>query len=95
MTRCAAVEQMLPARAQLMHLIGLLAGKWPHGLTIQPGGTIRSVEVQERMRIGSILVGFCRFLDTVLLGDVLEAMLAPDSPEGLLAFDPCMVCTVH
>ena len=48
-----AVREVLPARADFMHLMGLLAGKWPHTLSIQPGGTTRSVEVQERMRIRS------------------------------------------
>ena len=95
MTRCAAAEQTLPARAQFMHLIGLLAGTRPHSLAVQPGGTTRSVEVQGRMRIGSSLFGFRRVFDTVLLGDVLEAVLAPDSLEGVSAFDPCMACAVH
>ncbi len=95
MTRCAAAEQTLPARAQFMHLIGLLAGTRPHSLAIQPGDTSRSDEVQERMRIGSILFGFRRFLDTVLLGNMLEAVLAPDANEGVSAFDPCMACAVH
>jgi len=78
-----AAKQILPARADFMHLMGLLAGKWPHSLAIQPGGTTRSIEVQERMRIGSILFGFRRFLETVLFGDALETILALDSLEGL------------
>ena len=55
-----------------MHLMGLLAGKWPHSLAIQPGGTTRSIEIQEQMRIGSILIGLRRFLESVLFGDALE-----------------------
>lgn len=78
-----AVKQVLPARAEFMHLMGLLAGKWPHSLAIQPGGTTRSIEVQEQMRIGSILFGFRRFLESVLFGDTLENILALDSLEGL------------
>jgi hydrogenase large subunit len=79
----SAARQVLPARADFMHLMGLLAGKWPHTLAIQPGGTTRSVEVQERMRIGSILFGFRRFLESVLFGDTLETLLALDSLEAL------------
>jgi len=37
----SAARQVLPARADFMHLMGLLAGKWPHTLAIQPGGTFR------------------------------------------------------
>lgn len=78
-----AVKQVLPARAEFMHLMGLLAGKWPHSLAIQPGGTTRSIEVQERMRIGSILFGFRRFLESVLFGDTLENILALNSQQEL------------
>lgn len=78
-----AVKQVLPARAEFMHLMGLLAGKWPHSLAIQPGGTTRSVEIQERMRIGSILFSFRRFLESALFGDSLENILALDSLDDL------------
>ncbi len=78
-----AAKQVLPPRAEFMHLMGLLAGKWPHSLAIQPGGTTRPVEVQERMRISGILFGFRRFLESVLFGDTLENILALESLEGL------------
>ena len=81
-----AAREVLPARADFMHLMGLLAGKWPHTLAIQPGGTTRSIEIQERMRIGGILFGFRRFLESVLFGDTLEAILALDSLQGLRAW---------
>jgi hydrogenase large subunit len=32
-----ATATMLPARAEFMHITGILAGKWPHSLSIQPG----------------------------------------------------------
>ncbi len=82
----SAARQVLPARADFLHLMGLLAGKWPHSLAIQPGGTTRSIEVQERMRIGSILFGFRRFLETVLFGDALETILALDGTDALSAW---------
>lgn len=68
----AATREMLPARAQFMHILGLLAGKWPHTLSIQPGGTTRSVSPHEIARLSSILAGFRRFLQTRLFGDSLE-----------------------
>jgi len=82
----SAVRQVLPARADFMHLMGLLAGKWPHSLAIQPGGSTRPLEIQERMRIGSILFGFRRFLESTLFGDTLENVLALDSFEALQAW---------
>jgi hydrogenase large subunit len=78
-----AARQVLPARSDFMHLMGLLAGKWPHSLAIQPGGSTRSIEVQEQMRVSGILFAFRRFLESTLFGDTLENMLALDSREAL------------
>jgi hydrogenase large subunit len=79
----AAAREMLQARAGFMHLMGLLAGKWPHSLAIQPGGTTRALEMQERARLQAIIYGFRRFLETTLFGDALERIVALDSIEAL------------
>lgn len=78
-----AVQEMLPARAQFMHLMGLMAGKWPHSLAIQPGGTTRAVEMQEKARLQAIIFGFRRFLESTLYGDSLEHIVALDSTAAL------------
>jgi hydrogenase large subunit len=82
----SAAREMLPARAQFMHLMGLLAGKWPHSLAIQPGGTTRAVESQEKARLQAILFGFRCFLETTLFGDTLESITALDSIPALEAW---------
>ncbi|MBT3013772.1 MAG: nickel-dependent hydrogenase large subunit [Candidatus Thiodiazotropha sp. (ex Lucina aurantia)] len=79
----SAAREMLPARAQFMHLMGLMAGKWPHSLAIQPGGTTRAVEMQERARLRAILFGFRRFLETTLYGDTLENIASLNSIAAL------------
>ncbi|MEJ2454706.1 MAG: nickel-dependent hydrogenase large subunit [Candidatus Thiodiazotropha sp.] len=78
-----AAREMLPARAQFMHLMGLLAGKWPHSLALQPGGTTRALEMQEKARLQAILFGFRRFLESTLFGDALERILALDTNAAL------------
>lgn len=78
-----ACRKMLPARAEFMHLMGLLAGKWPHSLAIQPGGTTRSIEIQEKSRILAILFGFRQFLQQTLFADQLENIIALDSADAL------------
>ena len=78
-----AAQEMLPARAQFMHLMGIMAGKWPHSLAIQPGGTTRAVEMQEKARLQAILFGFRRFLESTLYGDSLENIVALDSTAAL------------
>jgi hydrogenase large subunit len=82
----SAAREMLPARAQFMHLMGLLAGKWPHSLAIQPGGATRAVEHKEKARLQAILFGFRRFLETTLFGDTLENITALDSISTLEAW---------
>jgi hydrogenase large subunit len=81
-----AAGEVLAARAQFMHLMGLMAGKWPHSLGIQPGGVSRSIEMQERARLQSILFGFRRFLETRLFGDTLEAIESLASAEAIEAW---------
>lgn len=81
-----AAREMLPARAGFMHLMGLLAGKWPHSLAIQPGGTTRALESQEKARLRTILFAFRRFLETTLFGDSLERIVALDSRESLASW---------
>ncbi len=78
-----AVREMLAARAEFMHLMGLLAGKWPHSLSLQPGGTTRAVEKQEKARIQSILFGFRQFLEKTLFGDALENIISLDCANAL------------
>lgn len=79
----SAAREVLPARAEFMHLMGLLAGRWPHSLAIQPGGSTRPIEVQEKARILAILFGFRRFLEETLFGDRLERIVALDSADAL------------
>jgi hydrogenase large subunit len=79
----SAVKQVLPARADWLHLMGLLAGKWPHSLSLQPGGSTRAVEVQEQVRILAIIYAFRQFLESTLFGDTLENILALSSAAEL------------
>lgn len=76
----AAVE----ARASLMHILGLMAGKWPHTLAIQPGGVTRTPAAAERMRILASLRSFRRFLERDLFGAPLEMFIALQTQDSLL-----------
>ncbi len=67
-----AASEVLPARAQFLHIIGILAGKWPHSLAIQPGGTTKAVASQEQFRLSAILLKFRKFLEQTLFGAELE-----------------------
>ncbi|MDA0191489.1 MAG: nickel-dependent hydrogenase large subunit, partial [Proteobacteria bacterium] len=66
------VRDFLPARADFLRLLGYLAGKWPHTLARQPGGTPRAVTPTEKVRLLAVLREFRAFLEGTLFGDALE-----------------------
>ncbi len=78
-----AASDMLPARAEWLHLTGLLAGKWPHSLALQPGGTTHPIESGEKVRLQQIIGQFRRFLEHVVFGCPLEEITALDGPTAL------------
>lgn len=70
----SAVRDALPARAAFLQLMGHLAGKWPHTLAIQPGGSTRPVQTSGCIRLAALLRRFRGWLERELFGDVLEAV---------------------
>jgi len=84
--RGSAASEALAARASFLEVMGLLAGKWPHTLALQPGGTTRAVEAAQKMELHLHLRAFRRFLEATLFGDRLEAIAALDSASALDAW---------
>jgi hydrogenase large subunit len=82
----AAQREFLPARAALLHIMGLVAGRWPHTLGLQPGGTTRAIGRAEQIRLAGYVAAFRRFLETALFGDALESIAALSSAEALEAW---------
>jgi hydrogenase large subunit len=66
--------------------MGYLAGKWPHTLSLQPGGSSRPLEEAEKLRLRILLVEFRGFLERTLFGDSLEAVAALDSEAALMTW---------
>ena len=84
--RGTAVQDVLPARAQFLHLVGLMAGKWPHTMAIQPGGMTRVVSASEIRHLRAILAAFRRFLETHVFGASPESFAALASRGDLEAW---------
>ncbi|MFN7001908.1 MAG: nickel-dependent hydrogenase large subunit [Roseinatronobacter sp.] len=80
----SGARRAVEARAQLMHILGLMAGKWPHTLAIQPGGVTRTPTRAEKMRIISTLRSFRRFLEAELLGAPVESFIALKTQDAAL-----------
>lgn len=78
-----AAPQVLKARAEFMHLLGLLAGKWPHSLTIQPAGVTHAPDRGELLRAAAMLASFRNFLETTLYGSSIEQVALLSSVQEL------------
>ncbi|MGX9353116.1 nickel-dependent hydrogenase large subunit [Shimia sp. W99] len=79
----SAIHAAIEARAGLLHIVGLLAGKWPHTLAIQPGGMTRAMTARDKVRIASDLRRFRRYLERNLFGAPLEAFASLSSVDEL------------
>ncbi len=75
-TKGSSQKAALDARARLFHVTGVLAGKWPHTLAIQPAGVTRAPTAAEKVRIKATFRAFRRFLESHLFGAPLEEFLA-------------------
>jgi len=86
-----AVRRALETRATLLHVLGLLAGRWPHTLAIQPGGVTRGVDARDKVRLLATLGAVRRALEEQLFGAPLErvaALAALDELERWRAAGP-------
>jgi len=81
-----AAAEVLPARAAFLRLMGFLAGRWPHTLAIQPGGSTRAITTSERIRLLALLREFRGFLEKSLFGDSLASVAQLASKDQLLAW---------
>lgn len=81
--RGSALGDYLPARADFLRVMGYLAGKWPHTLALQPGGTTRAITPTEKVRLAAVLREFRAFVEGPLLGDSVGNVAALATPEAL------------
>ena len=84
--RGTASTDALGARAYFLELMGILAGKWPHTLAVQPGGSSRPVQPAEKVQLFVLLRAFRNFLQRVVFGDELERIAAIDGQAALDAW---------
>ena len=84
--RGSAVAPWLQARARFFNLTGFLAGRWPHTLALQPGGSSKAMTAAERIRIQALLREFRAFVEGVVLGDALEVFAGLSSFDALQAW---------
>jgi uptake hydrogenase large subunit len=81
-----AQREFIPARAAFLHIMGLVAGHWPHTLALQPGGAARAIGRAVQARLSGIVTGLRRFLEATLFGDTLESVAALSNAAALAAW---------
>ena len=81
-----AQREFIPARAAFLHIMGLVAGHWPHTLGLQPGGTARAIGRAQQARLTGIVLELRRFLETTLFGAPLESVAGLASAAALAAW---------
>ncbi|MEL6977818.1 MAG: nickel-dependent hydrogenase large subunit [Pseudomonadota bacterium] len=72
----AAARAFAEARAQLMHVMGVLAGKWPHTLAVQPGGATKAPSARDKVRLTAVIRAFRAAMERDLYGAPLEEIVA-------------------
>ena len=80
------LREALPARAGLLEIMGIVAGKWPHSLAFRAGGVAHAPDLSEKVRLLAILARFRAFLERSLFGAPLEVVTALRSAADLDAF---------
>ena len=84
--RGSALIRATEARAKLLHIVGLLGGKWPHTLAIQPGGVTRTPSMRDKIRMQADLRAFRIYLEDVVFGAPLEDFAALETVAALEAW---------
>lgn len=79
----SALRTATEARLKLLHIVGLLGGKWPHTLAIQPGGVTRAVSARDKVRMAVSLRAFRTYLEQVLFGAPVEVFAGLTSVSDL------------
>jgi hydrogenase large subunit len=81
-----AQREVLPARRRLLETMGALAGKWPHSLSFQPGGSTRALGLSDRVRLIALVAEFEAFVEATLFGAPLDEVIAWETLDELAAF---------
>lgn len=79
-------EAVLRLRARLLHVVGLLAGKWPHTLALQPGGTTVAADAGTKARLLAALRDVRDGLETHVFAAPLERIAGLETPRDLSAY---------
>ncbi|MBF0292020.1 MAG: nickel-dependent hydrogenase large subunit, partial [Nitrospinae bacterium] len=70
-----SVKTIMTERKRFLEILGLIGGKWPHTLALQPGGITKALTTSEIFRIKGVIKHFTTVMETVLLGMPVKSYL--------------------
>jgi len=73
----------LAARAKFLHVTGIVAGKWPHTLALQAGGSTLPLDHGAKIRLIAAIDDFRRYLEAEVYAGALEVFAEIGSLEAL------------
>jgi len=68
-------KKVIYARKKLLEIMGIIGGKWPNSLVMQPGGVTKTLSLSEIVSCYGILNEIREFLENTLLGCPMESWL--------------------
>lgn len=78
-----SVRTIMTERKRFLEILGLIGGKWPHTLALQPGGITKALTTSDIFRIKGVIKQFTSVMETVLLGMPVQAYLKVKSISDL------------
>jgi Ni,Fe-hydrogenase I large subunit len=85
-TSGTGLREALAARARLLEVMGLIAGKWPHSLAFRPGGVTRVIDLGEQMRFVALLTEFRTFIEQTIFAAPIEEVIELASANAVDVF---------
>ncbi len=70
-----SVKTIMTERKRFLEILGLIGGKWPHTLALQPGGITKALTTSDIFRIKGVIKQFTSAMETILLGMPVKAYL--------------------
>lgn len=78
-----STKVIISERKRFLEILGLIGGKWPHTLAIQPGGITKSLTSSDIFRIHGVLTHFISVVESILLGMPIKDYLQIKSVADL------------
>lgn len=71
---------------EILKIVALVGGQWPHGSYMVPGGITNRLEVTDIIRLKALVDGYREYWEKEVLGCSLDTWSAVQTPEDLMAW---------